>query len=51
MGQRVVPEAAVAAWQARVENAEGDVSKIYAQEREEREMRRAEMEATKAQVG
>ncbi|KAL6758791.1 P-loop containing nucleoside triphosphate hydrolase protein [Haematococcus lacustris] len=47
--QRVVPPAAVAQWQAKVEGAEADLARVIQEERYEREMRRAEMEANKMQ--
>ena len=47
--QRLVPAAAVAAWQAKAERAEPDVQEVLREERSERELRRAEMEAAKLQ--
>lgn len=44
---RVPVAKAVREWAARVEGLEGDVAAIQAQERQEMELRRAEMEATK----
>lgn len=49
--QRLVPPAAVASWQARIEGAAADVTRVYDEEREEKELRQAEMETTKMQVG
>lgn len=46
--QRRVPWAAVVSWQERVESMESDVAGIIAEEREERAIRKAEMEAEKA---
>lgn len=46
--QRKVATSVVERWQRTIEGLEGDVSKILAEEREEKEIRKAEMEATKA---
>ncbi|GIL56983.1 hypothetical protein Vafri_12245 [Volvox africanus] len=46
--QRLVPPQAVAQWQARIENMESDVAAILAEERQEADLRKAEMEANKA---
>jgi hypothetical protein len=48
--QRVVPPAVVASWQARIEGAAPDVVRIAREEREEAELRRAGMEATRMQA-
>eukprot|EP00955_Chlamydomonas_euryale_P040592 351762-Chlamydomonas_euryale.AAC.2 len=50
MQQRVVPAAAVTEWQARVEGHTGDVWRILKEEREEKDLRKAEMEAAKMEV-
>jgi hypothetical protein len=42
---------AVARWQAKLEAVEPDVQRVMAEEREETALRKAEMEANKAQVG
>ena len=44
---RVPVAKAVREWAARVEGLEGDVAAIQAQERDEMELRRAEMQANK----
>jgi len=46
--QRKIAASSVEKWQRTIENLENDVSKILAEEREEKEIRKAEMEATKA---
>jgi len=46
--QRKVPPQAVALWQHRVESLQRDCIQVMAQEREEKELRKAEMEAQKA---
>ncbi len=38
-------------WQAKLESVEPDVARVLAEEREETALRKAEMEANKAQVG
>ena len=48
LSQRVVPPQAVSSWYRKVEVMEEQVRKIYAEEGEEKELRRAEMEAQKA---
>ncbi|GLI64314.1 hypothetical protein VaNZ11_007513 [Volvox africanus] len=45
--QRLVPPQAVAQWHARIENMESDVAAILAEERQEADLRKAEMEANK----
>jgi hypothetical protein len=45
--QRQVPAAAIASWQARIEALEPQVAAIVQEEREERLLRKAEMEAQK----
>mmetsp|Transcript_5217 Transcript_5217/g.14596 ORF Transcript_5217/g.14596 Transcript_5217/m.14596 type:complete len:468 (-) Transcript_5217:84-1487(-) len=45
---RIVAEAAVKKWQAKLEAMEADVQRILQEERVEREIRKAEMEADKA---
>ncbi|KAG1656121.1 hypothetical protein FOA52_007820 [Chlamydomonas sp. UWO 241] len=47
MQQRMVPAAAVTEWQARIEGHSGDIWRIQKEEREEKDMRKAEMEANK----
>lgn len=42
---------AVTRWQAKLESVEPDVQRVMAEEREETALRKAEMEANKAQVG
>lgn len=42
---------AVSGWQAKLESVEPDVQRVMAEEREETALRKAEMEANKAQVG
>lgn len=41
---------AVKEWQERIESSQGDVWRVLKDEREEKELRKAEMEATKMQV-
>lgn len=41
---------AISRWQAKLESVEGDVQRVMAEEREETALRKAEMEANKAQV-
>jgi hypothetical protein len=41
----------VSQWQAKLESVEPDVQRVMADEREETALRKAEMEANKAQVG
>ncbi len=48
--QRLVPAAAVSQWQGRVERLERDVAAILAEERQEADLRKAEMEANKVCV-
>ena len=47
MQQRQVPPPAVATWQGRMEALEPQVEAVIAEEREERALRKAEMEAQK----
>eukprot|EP00877_Chromochloris_zofingiensis_P007931 jgi/Chrzof1/3391/Cz12g23200.t1 len=47
--QRLVPQQAVASWQHRVERVQPDVGQVLGDERAEKEMRKAEMEAQKAE--
>jgi len=47
--QRIVPQQAVSQWQSKLERLHPEVGAVIAEEREEREIRKAEMEATKAQ--
>ncbi|GAX73223.1 hypothetical protein CEUSTIGMA_g676.t1 [Chlamydomonas eustigma] len=49
MQQREVPSQTVQAWQAKVEGSHGDVWRVLKMEREEKELRQAEMEASKMQ--
>lgn len=44
------PLQAVKEWQERIESSQGDVWRVLKDEREEKELRKAEMEATKMQV-
>ncbi len=46
--QRVVPVAAIASWYEKISGMEGQVGDVLGEEREEKELRRAEMEAQKA---
>ena len=46
--QRVVPVAAIARWYEKISGMESQVGDILGEEREEKELRRAEMEAQKA---
>eukprot|EP00878_Enallax_costatus_P005816 GHUV01006103.1.p1 GENE.GHUV01006103.1~~GHUV01006103.1.p1 ORF type:complete len:892 (+),score=345.95 GHUV01006103.1:153-2828(+) len=47
--QRLVPSDAIKRWQATVEGAEADVEQVLREEREEAYLRKAEMEAKKAE--
>eukprot|EP00200_Dunaliella_tertiolecta_P002577 CAMPEP_0202351500 /NCGR_PEP_ID=MMETSP1126-20121109/8111_1 /ASSEMBLY_ACC=CAM_ASM_000457 /TAXON_ID=3047 /ORGANISM="Dunaliella tertiolecta, Strain CCMP1320" /LENGTH=933 /DNA_ID=CAMNT_0048943611 /DNA_START=36 /DNA_END=2838 /DNA_ORIENTATION=+ len=47
--QRLVPAASVVQWQSKLEAAEEDVAQVISEERYERELRKAEMEANKTQ--
>lgn len=49
--QRLVPQDAVQRWQNSIEAAEPDVEQVIREEREEAYLRKAEMEAKKAEVG
>lgn len=48
--QRLVPADAIKRWQASIEAAEPDVEEVWREEREEAYLRKAEMEAKKAEV-
>lgn len=48
--QRLVPQPAVDAWQAKVEKHESNVWSILAEERDEADLRKAEMEANKVRA-
>ena len=47
MRNRIIPAPAVALWRGRVEALADDVEALYAEERKEKELRKAEMEAQK----
>lgn len=48
LAQRLVPSPAVASWHDKIERMEGQIEYVLGEERDEKELRKAEMEAQKA---
>ena len=49
MQQRVIPPASIQQWQQKIEASHGDIWRVLKEEREEKELRKAEMEVSKMQ--